>query len=553
MSPALGAVGPALLAAAVVLAALAGLVRLAARDRTGRDVGTLGALAQVALGGVALATITWLTLYLLALVGGFYESLTCKVVSIPACEDPLALPRWLGLPTQSVGGVMGVLPLAAVFLAKVLQPRAAPLALPAGTPLPEELLRRGLYALRQNLGLVLILAIELWLAALRGAAEASDRQVRLALGLDAELPAAYLAVAQWGAVVLALGLSALIVYLGVLGRHARLLLTDALGALRYGGEIVGLAARFAAAALAALGEALTVVWRAVAIAVGRLALKGQSGLARLWVLAVASLGRLVLKLQSGLARLWALVAIALGRVPLALAAAGRALGRALGRWRGGARRGAQVLAVGAALGAGAWSQAATLVVLVDATGSEAGRLEETARRVLAWADPDPGRSLLARGDRLIVLPVRAPGRLDPTYPALFNAVYPSNQLERYAFFTELRDALPDSVEQEPGTGLSDALRAAASYLEEARRLEPDEPRVLLVFGNGEDHAPPVGPGELAAALQGARVAHLNLGLDARPRYERLYREAGAERVALFDLAATRSLRPEELKRRLDLP
>lgn len=545
---------PGLLALAGLGLALAGLVRLAARDRGGRDVGALGHLAQVALGALALGATTYLALYLLALVGGFYESLTCKVVSIPSCEDPLALPAWLRLPEQSVGGVMGVLPLAAVFLAKVLQPRSAPPTLPAGLPLREEWLRRALHAVQANFGLILILAVELWLAALRGAAEASDRQVRLSLGLDAELPAAYLAVARWGAVVLALGLSALVVYLGILGRHARLLMTDALGALRYGGELVGLAARFVAAAVGALADAVAVVWRAVAIALGRLALKAQSAAARAWALGVTALGRAALQGQSGLARLWSLVAIALGRLPLAALGATRATGRWFGRVaRRRPGRGLQALALAGALGVGAWSEAGTLVVLVDATGSEAGRLEETARRVLSWADPDPGRALLSRGDRLVVLPIRAPGRLDETYPALFNAVYPSNQLDRYAFFTQLRDALPDEVDDRPGTGLSEALRAAAPYLEEARRLEPDEPRVLLVFGNGEDHGDPVAPEELQGALTGARVVHLNLGLDARERWESFYRAAGASRVASFDLAATRSLRREELEERLGLP
>src|SRR5690606_31027207 len=41
------------------------------------------------------------------------------------CEDPLALPGWLALPEASVGGVIGILPLLGIFLAKALQPRSA--------------------------------------------------------------------------------------------------------------------------------------------------------------------------------------------------------------------------------------------------------------------------------------------------------------------------------------------------------------------------------------------------------------------------------------------
>src|SRR5690606_35032331 len=38
-------------------------------------------------------------------------------------EDPLPLPTWLALPEASVGGVIGILPLLGIFLAKALQPK----------------------------------------------------------------------------------------------------------------------------------------------------------------------------------------------------------------------------------------------------------------------------------------------------------------------------------------------------------------------------------------------------------------------------------------------
>ena len=97
------------------------------------------------------------------------------------------------------------------------------------------------------------------------------------------------------------------------------------------------------------------------------------------------------------------------------------------------------LALATAALVGAVAEATTYVVLVDATGSEEGRLDDTNRQILGWADPSPERSLLQRGDRLLVIPIRSPGALDANYPALFNAEYPSNQLDRYSFFTGLRE------------------------------------------------------------------------------------------------------------------
>src|SRR5690606_9671980 len=84
---------------------------------------TLGSTVRLLVGLVMFAGILYVTAYFLGLVGGFYESLTCKVVTLPSCEDPLALPAWLGLPEASVGGVIGILPLLGIFLAKSMQPR----------------------------------------------------------------------------------------------------------------------------------------------------------------------------------------------------------------------------------------------------------------------------------------------------------------------------------------------------------------------------------------------------------------------------------------------
>src|SRR5690606_20349889 len=193
--------------------------------------------------------------------------------------------------------------------------------------------------------------------------------------------------------------------------------------------------------------------------------------------------------------------------------------------------------------------ATTYVVLQDASGGEASRLEAANKMVLSWADPSPQLALLERHDRLIVIPVRAPGELDTVYAALFNAAYPGSQLDRFAFFAELRSVLPDEVDPGWGTGLSEALRTAAFYLRDA---PPEHERVLVVFGNGEDHsAAPVTAAELAPALQGAVVLRLNAGLEERDRWTALYDEAGAEAQVVYDQAATRLLSVQELKQALE--
>ena len=515
-------------AAVLVFIVLLGLLpnlirRYAAQDSSSH----LGSLAQLLLGLGALTLTTYVVLYFLSLIGGFYESLTCKVVTIPSCEDPLGLPAWLRLPAQSVGGVMGVLPLVAVFLAKVLQPTTPPLPDVSDRPLWEGLTRRSLVWLGNNMGLIFILGLELWLAWLRGAAEASDRQLRLQLGLDSELPQAYLSVAQWGAVVLALGLSAVVIYLGIVGRHSRILLVRALGDLRYGAGLMNLLS----ALFRALAAALIALWTMTAITLGRLLLKTQSAIFRLWAMSMIAFGRLLLKLQSVLYSAWAFLATTVGWTLVWLSRIGR-------RGRG---RTLEVLAFTLILGGWGVSYAATYVVLIDATGSEAERIQETNGTVLAWADPSPQRALLERGDRLVVIPIRAPGNLDATYSALFNATYPSSQLERYDFFITLRDALPTEVDTDFGTGLSEALRAAAFYLREA-----EGEKVLVVFGNGEDHSPEaVQPADLP--LENTTVVHLNLGLEERERWQDLYQQAGAADTLLYDLAATRSLRQVELR------
>src|SRR5690606_40453588 len=84
---------------------------------------TLGSAVRLLVGLVMFAGVLYVTAYFLGLVGGFYESLTCKVVTLPSCEDPLALPAWLALPEPSVGGWIGILPLLGIFLAKALQPK----------------------------------------------------------------------------------------------------------------------------------------------------------------------------------------------------------------------------------------------------------------------------------------------------------------------------------------------------------------------------------------------------------------------------------------------
>src|SRR5690606_11926208 len=217
---------------------------------------TPGSAVRLLVGLVMFAGVLYVTAYFLGLVGGFYESLTCKVVTLPSCEDPLALPAWLGLPEASVGGVIGILPLLGIFLAKSMQSRrpqpaassAEVAVFSAGAEQAEtrataitrrERLSSGLLTwLVANASLIAIFFVELWLAWLRGAAEAADRQVRLSLGLDAELPAAYLGVAQWGAVVLALGLSAVVVFLGVAARYGLLNSGRGFSQLRHGAGLV---------------------------------------------------------------------------------------------------------------------------------------------------------------------------------------------------------------------------------------------------------------------------------------------------------------------------
>jgi hypothetical protein len=508
------------------------LARIGLRSTSAHITGSvLGSLAQFALGFGTLLLVSYGVMYFLGLVGGFYESLTCKVVTLPACEDPLALPRWLRLPEQSVGGVIGILPLLGIYLAKVLQPKAKPLEPLENASWRARLLRQTGYWFVNNAGLVFVFVIELWLAFLRGSAEAADRQVRIALGLDQDLPAAYLSVAQWGAVVLALGLSIVVVYLGVVGQYARLLIASSLAGLEYGAALIKPFIDF----IQIIARGLIDLWKTVAISLGRLLLKLQSGLYRLWLIGVTALGRFLLKTQSFLYRAWIFIATTLGWLLIGF--------RNL--FRG--RRTLEALVIVGFISGWSYSYATTYVVLFDATGSEQGRLEATSQQVLGWADPSPERALLSRGDRLVVIPIQAPGNLDPTYSALFNATYPSSQLDRYAFFTELRDALPKTADRDDGTGLSDSLRAATTYLEDAQ----DE-RVLIVFGNGEDHsANPISAAELGNALANATVVHLNLGLEQRERWETLYREAGASRLLLYDLAATRSLRELELKEALN--
>src|SRR5690606_35282320 len=95
---------------------------VAARHRHVISV-TFGSTIRLLVGLGLFGVVLYATAYFLGLVGGFYESLTCKVVTLPACEDPLPLPTWLALPEASVGGVIGILPLLGIFLAKALQPK----------------------------------------------------------------------------------------------------------------------------------------------------------------------------------------------------------------------------------------------------------------------------------------------------------------------------------------------------------------------------------------------------------------------------------------------
>ncbi len=494
-------------------------------------VTAVGSLTRLLLGLGLFAVILYVTLYFLALVGGFYESLTCKVVTLPACEDPLALPGWLRLPDQSVGGVIGILPLLGIFLAKSMQ-----------GPKPESAVMPGnrwsglLTWLYASAGIIAIFFIELWLAWLRGAAEAADRQVRLSLGLDADLPAAYLGVAQWGAVVLALGLSVVVVYLGVAGRYGLQVSGRGFAELRHGAGLVSLGG----ALLQVLAGGLTRVWTTVAITVGRLGLKLRYGLTRLYSMAMIALGRAALKIQSVLARTWAFLAILLGRIVLWF-------GR-LGRRR---NQGTTLILLAGVLGglAAQPAMARTYVVLQDISGGEETRLGATNQLILNWADPSPQLALLSRNDRLIVIPIRAPGHLDTVYSTLFNATYPGSQLDRYAFYAELRNALPDTVDDAWGTAVSEALRSAAFYLREAG---PEEERVLIIFGNGEDHSPaPIEPSELADGLQGALVIRFNAGLDTHEHWTAVFTAAGARAQLVYDAAATRLLRNEELFRAIE--
>lgn len=497
---------------------------------------TLGAASRLLIGLGLFAVVLYAAAYFLSLVGGFYESLTCKVVTLPACEDALALPGWLRLPPQSVGGVIGILPLLGIFLAKSMQGEKK--ERPAATGGFWQRSFAGVTgALGANLGVVAILLIELWLAWLRGAAEAADRQVRLSLGLDADLPAAYLGVAQWGAVVLALGLSAVVYYLGVGGRFGLNTANQGFAGLERGAGLV----KMVGAVLQVLAAGMVVAWQTVAIGVGRLALKLQSAGTRLYVLLMTALGRGLLKLYSGAQRAWVFAALLLGWLVLAIGSIPRYL-RNLGNRR---PSGMLVLALCTAAAAGQLVDAATTyVVLQDVSGGEAARLASANQMLLRLADPSPQLSLLDRHDRLVVIPVRAPGELDTVYSALFNAAYPSSQLDRYAFFAELKSVLPTSVDAAWGTGLSEALRSAAAYLAEA---PPEDERVLVVFGNGEDHSSArIVAEELAPAMRGVLVVLLNSGLEERTYWRELFSQAGAQAVIAYDQAATRLLSVQEL-------
>ena len=511
------------------------VLRVLSVNSRGRLSSTVGALVQLLLSTGLVALITYVTVYFLALLGGFYESLTCKVVTLPSCEDPLGLPSWLRLPAQSVGGVIGILPLLGIYLAKLLQGDTKPLE-PLELPWWQSLLRRSVHWLTNNMSIVFVFAVELWLAFLRGSAEAADRQVRLSLGLDADLPAIYLSVAQWGAVVLALGLSLVVVYMGVIGKYGRKLMGKAFIRLEYGAALVSVAS----AVLGAILSVFTDLWKAVAIATGRIALKLQSGVQRIWLLLASTTGRLALKLQSFLYRSWVFLAVAIGR-PFEVAWYVLKY-MVSGRRRDVERSLKSLLFLGLVLSFGV-TEAKTFVVLFDATGSEASRIEEMKQKLLSWADPSPERAILERGDRLILIPIVAPGNLDRNYSAVFNALYPSSQLERYSFFTDLRDSVPSEVDTDNGTGLSDSLRAASFYLEDA-----EDERVLMLFGNGEDHsASPVTASELTDSLQDTSIIHLNIGLESRDYWRTLFERAGASNIQMFDLAATRSLSVTELE------
>lgn len=502
----------------------------------------LGSTARLAIGVALFTGVLYITAYFLGLVGGFYESLTCKVVTLPSCEDALALPRWLRLPEASVGGVIGILPLLGIFLAKALQPRKATSEEPSATG-GKSLLSALLTWLGANASLIAIFAVELWLAWLRGAAEAADRQVRLSLGLDAQLPAAYLGVAQWGAVVLALGLSVVVLYLGVAARYGLGVAERGFAGVQQGAGLVALAR----SVLVILASGLETAWVTGAIVLGRFGLKLQSAVAGVFATLMIALGRLALKLQDALVGAWVFAAVLIGRFVLFLS---RVFAR-LFAWVGGwfARRppsGVLGLALLVAVGGVGVAEAKTYVVLQDVSGGESSRLQAANQLVLRWSDPSPQLALLQRNDRLIVIPVRAPGELDTVYSALFNAAYPGSQLDRYAFYAELRNVLPATVDDAWGTGLSEALRSAAFYLND---LPPDDERVLIVFGNGEDHSPErIAPADLWPGLAGALVILLNAGLEETAAWRALYTAAGARAVIAYDQAATRLLSVQELQR-----
>lgn len=529
----------------IYLAVLVALLATVAARSVARHHGAvvseaLGDLVRVLLGLVLFTGVLYVTGYFLGLVGGFYESLTCKVVTLPSCEDPLPLPAALGLPAASVGGVIGILPLLGIFLAKALQPRHEA---PRATGEPRRFIPGLLTWLTINGSLIAIFFVELWLAWLRGAAEAADRQVRLSLGLDAELPAAYLGVAQWGAVVLALGLSVVVLYLGVTARYGLGVANRGFTGLGHGADLVALLR----SVLVILASGLETAWVSGAIVIGRFALKVQSALAGLYAALMIALGRFALKSQDVVVNAWVFASLLIGRFVLFLS---RVLGRILaGIGRFLSRRppsGVLSLAIVAALGLAGHTEATTYIVLQDASGGEGSRLAAANQLLLRWADPSPQLALLRRFDRLIVIPVRAPGQLDTVYSALFNGVYPGSQLDRYAFFAELRSVLPTGVDDGWGTGLSEALRSAAFYLNDS---DPSEDRVLVVFGNGEDHSVPrISTVELQPGLNGALVILLNAGLAETGGWRELYTAAGARSVIAFDQAATRLLSVQELQR-----
>src|SRR5690606_23679159 len=126
------------------------------------------------------------------LVGGFYESLTCKVVTLPACEDPLPLPAWLGLPEASVGGVIGILPLLGIFLAKALQPKRVPEEVGAEEGVAAGPLPRNYFVFEKEGGVHSVLATDHLPAALLPAGAQADPRPwreRLLPGLVAWLSA----------------------------------------------------------------------------------------------------------------------------------------------------------------------------------------------------------------------------------------------------------------------------------------------------------------------------------------------------------------------------